>query len=959
MVTSIGHREERARLRGIVQGAPGGRGSVVLVEGEAGIGKSQLVRETLDWAPSSIPGVRMLFGRADELERHRPFGAVTACFGIERTQRRGTQARPTTDPRAVIAGLLAGELPEGAGVPVFPETPLLEFRVLEALVSLFEEGCAQGPVILVVEDVQWADPSSLLTLNRIGQEILGLTAVLVCTRRPTPVTDDLHRLLTSLTDRGAETIALGPLAEPDVRALVEHLLGATPGSNLLRQVASAGGNPLYVTELVQALEREGVMTRRPQAGGDVADLDREPDVVVPVSVRLAILNRLRSLSHEEVDVLRTASILGSDFGVPDLSTVLGRSAASLAPALLGSVRAGILEGQRTRLAFRHDLIREVLYQDIPPPVRVGLHLDAGRALAAAGAPLEQVAEHLMRGASAGDAQAIAWLHQAARALGPRAPGVAADILGRVLELMDPSDPGRDAVLADMAMSLMWSGRVREAEDVCRSVLGRSHDPSTEGTLRLCLAQTLIAASRLEETLQEVDAATSSAALSETERLRFWAYASTARWLSGDLEGAVTTASKTLDIARETGDDLSTCIALSSLAIVALFNGRFDEALDLSAEAVHLADEGSAPEAHGFLLHLFRGAILMTVDRLDDAFDALRHGLQVSEEVGARWNLPLYHWTLSIARYWAGDWDSALAELEAGLELSAQIGTRHRTVGYAVEAFIAIHRDDLERAERAVRLAEEEVAAWGAQFLVDWVLWARALLLESAGRMDEAFAMISSAWELVTAMDFVTEKPLLGADVVRLSLATGNRVRAEAVWNALSPLEATPVAALRAAVSRARGLLRDDRHTLDLAVRTLREGSRPLDLAMALEDAGEAHGRAGDLEAARVRFDEAIEAYERLQAAHDAARAQARARAVGLRPGRRGYRRRPRTGWASLTETEGRVAALAAEGLSNPEIAQRLYISRRTVQSHVSHVLAKLGLRSRVQLAAEAVRRVSE
>jgi DNA-binding CsgD family transcriptional regulator len=957
MAVSIGHREERARLRAIVGEVPRGRGGVVLVEGEAGIGKSHLVRETVEWARSSVLGVQVLAGRADELERHRPFGAVLECFGIPRRGPAGP-GPDGADPRDVVARVLAGELPDGAGVPVFPETPLLEYRVLEALAGLFEERCAEGPVVVVVEDVQWADPSSLLALHRMARETADLPAVLIGTRRPTPVSDDLRKLLSELADRGSERIALGPLSPEEVRGLVEELAGARPGARLLRQVASAGGNPLYVTELVRALERQGTLTRRPGAGGRVAEVESGPDGALPDSVQLAILNRLRFLRDEEIDVLRTASILGSDFAVADLSTVLGTSAASLTPALLGSARAGILVDRGARLAFRHDLIREVLYQDIPLPVRVGLHLEAGRALAAAGAPLEQVAEHLMRGASSGEPQAIAWLHDAARALAPRAPGVAVDILQRVLELAGPSGPGRDAMLADLAMSLMWSGRVLEAEGVCRAVLERVHDPATEGTLRLCLAQTLLAASRLEETLEEVDAAIASSALSEEERIRFWAYASTARWLSGDLAGAVDIAGTALARARDAGDDLATCISLSSLAIVALFTGRFDEALERSADAVRLADEGSAPEAHGFLLHLFRGAILMTVDRLDDALEALRHGQQVSEEVGARWNLPLYHWTLAIARYWAGDWDSALAELEAGLALSEQIGTRHRTVGHVVEAFIAFHRDDLERAERSVRLAEEEIAAWGAQFLIDWVLWARALLLESDGRAEEAFAMMSSAWELMAAVDFVTEMPLLAPDLVRLSLATGNRDRAEAVTEALRGVESTTVAPLRGAVARARGLLDGDPALLQAAVDVLRTSARPMDLALALEDAGEAVGRAGDVEGARARFDEAVEIYERLQASRDAARAQARARAVGIRQGRRGYRRRPRSGWASLTETEERVAALAAEGLSNPEIAGRMYISRRTVQSHVSHVLAKLGLRSRVELAAEAARRSS-
>jgi DNA-binding CsgD family transcriptional regulator len=126
--------------------------------------------------------------------------------------------------------------------------------------------------------------------------------------------------------------------------------------------------------------------------------------------------------------------------------------------------------------------------------------------------------------------------------------------------------------------------------------------------------------------------------------------------------------------------------------------------------------------------------------------------------------------------------------------------------------------------------------------------------------------------------------------------------------------------------------------------------------LACEDAAWAQGRAGRLTDARRLFEEALGLYERLEAAWDLARATARLRALGVRPGRRGPRQRPKSGWASLTATELKVARLVAEGLSNPEIAERMFISRGTVHTHVSHILAKLGLRSRVGLAAEASRR---
>jgi DNA-binding CsgD family transcriptional regulator len=132
--------------------------------------------------------------------------------------------------------------------------------------------------------------------------------------------------------------------------------------------------------------------------------------------------------------------------------------------------------------------------------------------------------------------------------------------------------------------------------------------------------------------------------------------------------------------------------------------------------------------------------------------------------------------------------------------------------------------------------------------------------------------------------------------------------------------------------------------------------RPLELALAAEDAGVACARHGEVDSAVPLLAQALAGYESLEAGRDTARAEARLRDLGVRRGRRGARRRPPTGWESLTPTEHRVVDLVVEGLSNPKIGERLFISRRTVQTHLAHVFTKLGISSRTQLAAEATRR---
>jgi DNA-binding CsgD family transcriptional regulator len=205
---------------------------------------------------------------------------------------------------------------------------------------------------------------------------------------------------------------------------------------------------------------------------------------------------------------------------------------------------------------------------------------------------------------------------------------------------------------------------------------------------------------------------------------------------------------------------------------------------------------------------------------------------------------------------------------------------------------------------------------------------------------------------------VSEYPLIGPDLVRLGLGAGDLTRVQDVVTKVQELAAAHPDASPAvgAALRCRGLLENDPRTLMRAVEVLRGRTRPLELALACEDAGEALARAGRHAEARERFEEAFSLYHQLEADRETMRADARLRDLHLRRGRRGHRSRPSHGWESLTETERKVVSLVAQGASNPEVAERLFMSRATVKTHVSHALSKLGLASRVELAAAAARR---
>jgi DNA-binding CsgD family transcriptional regulator/tetratricopeptide (TPR) repeat protein len=591
-------------------------------------------------------------------------------------------------------------------------------------------------------------------------------------------------------------------------------------------------------------------------------------------------------------------------------------------------------------------------------VRVGLHREAGRRLARAGAPALQVAEHLARGAAPGDADAVDWLTRAAREAAPRSPGVAAELLERAIDLVDPADPARDRLVVECASSLWWAGRVSDAAAACRVLLDRVQDPRVDGLARLCLARVLVAQGLMAEALGELERAQQCSALTEGERSAAWAWAGMARVSLGDLEGAAAAATRGRSAAVRAGEHVPTSVALTSLAVVAECRGQLRRALQLIDEAVVRADRSPDRIGHRYPVHVTRGHILMELDRLEDARSTLESGRRISERIGARWALPSFQVFFAVERYLAGEWDDAVVEVDASVEQAEETGERYSLVlGFSVAALIALHRGDLRRAEEEAERGAAEVTASGPRFRSHWAAWARALVHEATGALPEAFATLADCWDECARSGLVIECPVLGPDLVRLALAAGNRDRAQQVTTAVANVAAvTGMDWVTAAALRCRGLLDDDPEPLLAAVRACARSPRPLALALTCEDAAAALIGSVAVDDARPLLDRALATLERLDAARDVDRVEARLRELGIRRGRRGPRKRPRAGWASLTPTERRVVDLVAEGLTNPQIGERLFLSRRTVQTHVAHVFAKVDVSSRAQLAAQATRR---
>jgi DNA-binding NarL/FixJ family response regulator len=933
-----GRDPELAALVEMIDLAGQGRGRVSFVEGEAGIGKTRLVTEAL--AAAERQGFQVFCGRCEQLERLRPFAALVEAFGCTR----GSPERRS----AAIARLVAPE-PEEAGDATLAGT--LQYRAVESFLELIEHLAVAGPVALTLEDLHWADHSTLLTTRALARRVPALPVVVLTTLRTVPATLELTALVESCVEDGALHLRLAALATEPVHDLAAEVLGAPPGSRLRRQLAGAAGNPLFVIELARALAQEHLV--------NVADGCAEVgEVQAPPTLRLTILRRLKALSEPTLELLRLGAVLGRTFSLADLATVLARPAAELLRGLDEARRAGVLTEAGARLAFRHDLVHEALYNELALGVRAGLHRDVARALAAAGASALQVAQHLLLGASPGDAQAVDWLRRAAKQAAPRAPALAGELLARAAELSDPSAVGHDLLVAERVTALLWSGRVVEAEALAAEVLGRAHDPAVEGLLRLARARALFIVGRIQEGLQVLEAGEASHALASSERAQFQADRSYGKVMLGQLDEAERLAQSARETAEASDDDLAWCVATSASSLAAFFRGDLGPAIDLARAAVGRAETSPSPLAHRYPVHYFLAVFLLEADRFGEADEVVVSGRRMNEEWGSAWVLPMLEWVAAARRLLTGHWEEAMTFAEAGLTMAGEKGSRQGLASaQGLVNLITAYASADAGSDNAVPATGRRPEAPPSGVLLGLAGVVHGLLAEAQGCPRQALAALEECWARATHTGAVVDYRLLGPELVRLALATGAVERAEAVTIAVEEVAGVMcTSGAQGAALRCRGLADADADVLLASVAAYARAGRPVERAFALEEAGAALAASGRRAEAAAALKDALGVYEGLGATLAVARLAARLRAVGVRRGRRGPRQRPQEGWEALTASEQRVVALVAEGLTNAQIAKALFVSRHTVESHVSHVFTKLGVASRTELAARAVAR---
>ncbi len=336
----------------------------------------------------------------------------------------------------------------------------------------------------------------------------------------------------------------------------------------------------------------------------------------------------------------------------------------------------------------------------------------------------------------------------------------------------------------------------------------------------------------------------------------------------------------------------------------------------------------------------------------EAIAITRQALALAERAGTP-RVQQVRYGLGHLHFDVGEWDDALAELEPA---SAGVGSANTRLGiHGMLALIAGHRGDRETAARHLHAVDDVDLSGAPPAALHWLRLARSLSAEQDGRLTEAIAVLAECFE----PDMTRRWPgvyFLATPLARLALAGGDRETA-AVAARVAEAESAhqPLPPRTAMANHCRGLVAGDSALVLSAADYFQEASRPFYRAQALEDAAALDAARGDLAAAQLYVAEAVGVYAGLGAAWDVERAGARLRPYGVRAARAAYRARPVTGWEALTPTEVKVAYLVADGRSNPDVAAALFLSRNTVQTHVSHILAKLGARSRAEIIREAVR----
>ena len=951
----VGRQEELDSLEKILDGLDQGHPGAVELAGEAGIGKTRLLKELA--ARAEARGHIVLAGVAAEIERDLPFAVFVDALD---------QYVAGLDPagltvlddqvRAELAHVFPSLWALASGEAVAPQQE--RYRSHRAIRVLLEHLAPTRPFVLMLDDLQWADPASVELLGALLRRPPAGAVLIALALRPLPAQQHLPDALERAHRSGTLVrIELDTLTSGEA---TEFLGGTVSAAEATALYEETGGNPFYLEQLAKSLDR----ARRGASPSRLPLTDSD----IPAAVAASLGEELDLLSKEARLVLGGAAVAGDPFE-PDLAAdAAGTSEAAALDAVDELLQLDLVRQTDVprRFRFRHPLVRRAVYEAAPSGWRLGAHERCAKALAARGATAAARAHHIERSARQGDLTAVAVLREAGEEATRLAPASAARWFGGALELLPQTAPAEDRVelLVARARALAAAGQFAESHAALVGAIAIV--PERSSALLTTVATTCareerflgrydVAHGRLEMALRRLPASASvesvrlliELTLNEFYRSRYEAMED---WARHALKGA-----------KVLGDAPLLATALAMAALAQAITGPTEGARSHRAEAAALVDGLSDDELSAQLdAATWLASAELYLDLYAEADAHANRALRLGRATGRGDPFGLYQ-ILPRVWYARGKLAEAAELLDGAIEAGRLLGTPPALAGNLFNrSVVAVAAGDLDlalaTAEEAFEVTRDVrpgfVTAWAAVRLASVLLEtgqpgrAVELLVDRAG--GEALTLIPGGWRAYCL-------ELLARCWLALS-RRGEAERAAGLADVTAAETRLPLAAAWA--DRAAGAVAlcagDPARAVVRALASAAaadEVGAPIEAALSRTLAGRALAEAGQRERAVAELQGAATALDACGALHYRAGAE---RALG-KLGRRPYRRtRPGAvhgvGIEALTERELEVARLVVDRKTNPQIAEELFLSQKTVETHLSNIFNKLGVATRVALA---------
>jgi ATP/maltotriose-dependent transcriptional regulator MalT len=954
----VGRQSELELLDAALEALAAGTPACLAVEGEPGIGKTRFLRELCTRAEER--GHLVLSGSAAEFERDLPYGVwVEALDAYVASQ----ELAVFTDVDSGLLSDVARVLPSvraenGAPTPALGDERHRAHRAVRRLLALVAEG---DPLVLVLDDLHWSDAASVELIGAFVRRgmapriLLGLG----CRKGQAPA-----GLNATLAAPEVTVLELGSLSEVDCRRLAGEELSRRRHAAIFSE---SGGNPFYALQLARVAQQP----TRSSSGDRVAE-----EAGVPRTVAAALVDELDALTAPARLLLDAGSVAGDPFE-PELACKIAQLSPDAGMAALDELlHARLLHTTSVprRFAFRHPIVRRAVYQSTGGGWRLAAHARAASELGARGAPAAAQAHHIEQSASQGDRTAIELLLEAATATAPRAPATAARWFGAALRLMPEGDEAaRLQTLTGLAQVLRSTGDLDRCVATLLEALELVPDDDTQQRVTLSaacaaaenfLGRHVQAKRRLTAALESVSDPESREAVNTLLALVASAF------FTQDVDDERAFARRALGAARSLEDPILIGAAASALAQSAANAGATPETrAGVDEAAAHLdavTDETlrtPLPQLPG-PRHLDAVNRLawseFLIERYDDAIEHAARGVAVARSTGQEQFGPLIIGAQALSSARRGDLAEAAALQAEALE-TAEVAANAYVMCWVltISAHVAMERGDYDdarcTAERAVALMsgldDNRVAAMACvRFAVT-----RRLMGEPAARLD-SLVRAAGGWDLTRIQP--SWRVHYAATLTDAELHDGSvddadafAARAERTAEGLGLPVATAMAQrARAGVRLANG---DAQMAAELALTSADAAAAaraPIEAARSYALAGRALATAGERTRAVPLLRSAESTFDACGAERDRQEARHQLRRLGARSEPRGPATGAEAGVASLTRREQEIAGLVTARKTNREIAAELFLSEKTIESHLRNIFVKLSVSSRVEVA---------